>query len=138
MGPFAARRLVVRDIGGPWRPLAALGGEPDGSLAEIVTGAALCQTDDLAGAVAMIRRVLEPGGRLVFLEHVGRPGALGVVQRLSSPAYAAMPLGCHVDHDVPGALRAGGFVVEEVDRVTVPSVVPLLRHWVRGVARSRA
>jgi hypothetical protein len=136
MGPLAGRRLVERGDG-PWRPLVALGGEPDGSLAEIVTGAAFCATDDLAGAVATLRRVLEPGGRLVFLEHVGRPGAMGLVQRVSSPLYAAMPAGCHVDHDVPVALKAGGFVIDELDRLTVPSVVPLLRHWVRGVARSR-
>jgi SAM-dependent methyltransferase len=141
LGPVAGRRIDAAidrfDIDGPWRPLAALGGEPSASLAVVATAGTLCATDDLEAAVALLRRVLVPGGRLLFLEHEGRPGLFGTLQRVSEPVYAAMPGGCHVRHDVHRALRRGGFEVDGLDRLTVPSVVPLLRHWVRGVARSR-
>jgi hypothetical protein len=141
LGPPAGRRIdavVDRlDVDGPWRPLAALAGEPSASLEVVATAAALCATDDLAASVALLRRVLVPGGRLLFLEHEGRPGLFGALQRASEPLYSSMPGGCHVRHDVHRALRDGGFEVDELDRLTVPSAVPLLRHWVRGVARSR-
>jgi hypothetical protein len=82
--------------------------------------------------------VLGTDGRLVFLEHVGRPGGLGRVQRISDPMWAWLPQGCHVDHDVPAALRRGGFLVSDLERFTMPSAVPLLRPWVQGLALVRA
>src|SRR5213595_1049282 len=108
-GPFAARRLdavLARlDGEGPWRPLVALGGEPSTSLDLVVTGAALCAVEDLDAAVALLRRVLVPGGRLVFLEHVGGAGVLGGMQRASDRLYATWPAGCHVCHDVHAGLK---------------------------------
>ena len=142
LGPLAARQLGARiaQLPGdaPWRPLDALGGEADGSYDVVVAVGALCATGDLDAAVATVRRVLVPGGTLHFVEHVGRVGALGALQRASDRVWPSLPLGCHVDHDVPAALRHGGFVVDDLDRWSLPSVVPLLRPWVLGVARSRA
>ena len=141
LGPLAGRRMAGRidhlPGTGPWRPLDALGGEPDGAIDELVLVGALCATTDLAGAVATLRRVLAPGGSLHFIEHVARPGPMGRVQRLSDPLWSTFPLGCHVDHDVPAALRRGGFFVSDLERCTMPSVVPLLRPWVQGVAQVR-
>lgn len=142
LGPLAARRLDARIAhlpgDAPWRPLDALGGEADGSFDVVVAVGAFCAASDLDVAVATVHRVLTPGGRLHFVEHVGRVGALGVLQRGSGRVWSALPTGCHVDHDLPAALRRGGFVVSDLDRWSLPSVVPLLRPWVQGVARSRA
>lgn len=141
LGPLAARRLDARiahlpgDV--PWRPLDALGGEPDDSLDAVVAVGALCATADIDVAVATVRRVLVPGGQLHFVEHVGRVGALGAMQRAAGRVWSGVPQGCHVEHDVPAALRRGGFVVDDLDRFSLPSVVPLLRPWVQGVARSQ-
>jgi SAM-dependent methyltransferase len=138
VGPWAARRLErgVQYGDRPWRPLSSVV-EP-AEWAEVWTYGALCELGDVDRAVTELHRLLKPGGRLLFLEHEGRPGLFGAVQRASERVYSSTPGGCHVRHDVHGALRRGGFDIVEVDRLTVPSVVPLLRHWVRGVARSRA
>ena len=142
VGPLAARRfdaLVDRFRSDePWRPLVALGGEPDASVDEVVLAGALCAVDDIGAALTIVRRILVPGGRLRFVEHVRRPGVLGVAQRVGGRAYAAVPGGCHVGHDVTTALKHSGFVTDEVQRVALPSAVPLIRHWVAGVARSRS
>jgi len=142
LGPMAARQLDARVAHlpgeGPWRPVDALGGERDGTYAEVVAVGALCASSDLDAAVANVRRVLTDDGRLLFLEHVGGIGALGTVQRAADRLWASLPQGCHVDHDLPAALRRGGFLISDLERCTMPSVVPLLRPWVQGVALARA
>jgi SAM-dependent methyltransferase len=138
VGPLGARRLDARIAqapgDGPWRGLADLAAEPDASIDTLVSVGAFCADRSVDAAVAAARRVLAPGGRLVFLEHVGRPGGFGLLQRLSDPLWSSLPTGCHVDHDLVAALRRGGFVVVDLERCTVPSVVPILRPWVQGVA----
>jgi hypothetical protein len=129
-----ARVAQVAADGSAWRPLSTLGADADASIDDLVTVGAFCAADDVASADAVARRVLAPGGRLHFLEHVGRPGGLGLLQRLADPVWASLPNGCHVDHDLVAALRRGGFVILDLERCTVPSIVPILRHWVQGVA----
>lgn len=142
LGPFAARRLDARlsrlPGDGPWRPLDALGDAGDGPLSMVVAAGAFCAARDLDLAVAAVRSALEPGGQLLFLEHVGRIGAPGTLQRAADQVWSRLPSGCHVAHDLLSALRRGGFLVTDLERCTMPSVVPLLRPWVQGVARSRA
>lgn len=142
IGPLAARQLDARMAhlpgDAPWRPLDALDGEADGTFDAVVAVGAFCATGDLELAVAMVRRVLARGGQLHFVEHVGRVGALGALQRGSDRLWSSLPLGCHVGHDLPAALRRGGLVVSDLERCSLPSVVPLLRPWVQGVARSQA
>jgi hypothetical protein len=138
LGAVGARWLDAR-MGatagtGAWRPLADLAVDGDDTVERLVTAGAFCAESDLDRAVAVVRRVLVPGGRLVFLEHVVRPGGLGLLQRASEPLWSALPTGCHIHHDVVAALRRGGFVVFDLERCTVPSVVPFLRPWVQGVA----
>jgi SAM-dependent methyltransferase len=139
LGPMGARRIdarVAQLVGStsPWRSLSTLGADADASIDVLVTVGAFCAARDVAPAVATARRVLAPGGRLLFLEHVGRPGAIGVLQRMADPMWASLPNGCHVDHDLVAALRRGGFVILDLERCTVPTVVPFLRHWVQGAA----
>src|SRR5690349_6487337 len=96
LGPMGALRIdarVEQVIGAsvPWRPLSSLGADPDGSIDAVVTVGAFCAASDLVPAIETVRRVLAPGGRLHFLEHVGRPGAIGLMQRLSDPMWASLP-----------------------------------------------
>jgi hypothetical protein len=137
LGPIGARRLDNRlpPVGADsWRELDDLAVEDDQSVDEALAVGAFCAVGDVDRAVAAVRRVLRSGGRLRFVEHVGRPGAMGLLQRLAAPTWASLPIGCHVEHDLVASLRRGGFVVCDLERWTVPSVVPILRHWVEGVA----
>ena len=138
VGPVAARRLDERigrlPAAGDYGALRDL--EPGGA-DELVAVGALCALADADEGAVALRDALAPAGRLHFLEHVGRPGALGVLQKLSDPLWSASPLGCHVDHDIPAALRRAGLLVTDLERCTVPSAIPLLRHWVVGTAVAR-
>jgi predicted methyltransferase len=106
--------------------------------ATVVRAGELCGEADLDAALARILEALPPGGRLVFVEHVGRPGLLGTLQEAWGGVAAKLPGGCHVGRDVPAAVRRAGFEITDLERFTMPTPVPVLRSWVSGTARKPA
>lgn len=108
---------------------------PEPDEATVVRAGELCGEDDLEGALARILDGLPPGGRLVFVEHVGRPGPLGRLQAAWGDVAARLPHGCHVGRDVPAAVRRAGFEITDLERFTMPTPVLVLRSWVSGTAR---
>jgi hypothetical protein len=126
LGPMAARAWDRRLAGLP---------EPDAHTVVLVGD--LCHEDDLGAAIARIKDDLADGGRVVFVEHVGRPGLRGKMQRAYGDAVARFPWGCHVGRDIPAAFRRGGFLITDLERFTMPTPNPLLRSWVSGIAIRR-
>jgi len=72
-----------------------------------------CSIPRPAAALAEIRRVLRPGGRLLLVEHVRshRPG-LARLQDWLAPAWLRVTGGCNLNRDTEAALRAAGFDIE--------------------------
>jgi ubiquinone/menaquinone biosynthesis C-methylase UbiE len=70
----------------------------------------LCSVADPAAALAEMRRVLRPGGRLLFAEHGLAPDA-GVArwQYRLEPYWSRVAGGCQLTRDVPLLLREAGF-----------------------------
>ena len=131
MGPLAARALDHRidrlPAAGEWTTLAEV--EP-GTVHQLVSVASLCGAADADRHAADLRAALAPGGRLLFVEHGGH----GLAHRFGGRAYAASPFGCRVDIDITGTLRRAGFLVTDLERCSMPSINPLLRHWADGIA----
>jgi SAM-dependent methyltransferase len=82
----------------------------------VVSSLALCAVPDQAVALAEMRRLLRPEGRLLFLEHVRAPGWQGHVQRATSPAWVRLGGGCHPDRETLDAIRAAGFAITDCER----------------------
>lgn len=102
----------------------------------VVVMRVLCSVPDLAEAVAELRRVLRPGGTLVFMEHVRSPNrVLGLGQRVIARPWRRY-WGCWPHRDVVGALGEAGFSVEWLDRFQWGP--PPVRPRVYGVARLAA
>ncbi len=109
-----------------------------GSVDTVVSTFALCRVADLQGTLTRVRRALAPEGVLLFLEHVGAPGWRQGFQRAVTPAWQRLAPGCHLDRDVPAAIRAAGMAITDIERFPLPWGGPLMVKGVRGAARLRA
>ncbi len=96
----------------------------------------LCTVRDPARALDEIARVLKPGGRLLFLEHVrahDRHRLARWQDRLARP-WGWVAGGCHPNRDTIAAVDASRLSVESADHGEMPKAPPLVRPLVAGVA----
>ena len=110
----------------------------DGSFDSVVSMLVLCSVSDPAQALAELRRVLRPGGRLVLLEHVRGRGTLGRAQDLLAPLHRLVAGGCSPNRRTEETVEAGGFDLHDVERFTLvgnPDV--LTRPALQAVATRR-
>jgi SAM-dependent methyltransferase len=108
----------------------------DASFDTVVSTLVLCTVSDPGRAVDEVARVLRPGGRLLFLEHVrAEPGWRRALQRRSVRPWAAFADGCQCDRETLGTIEAR-MRIESVERGAwkgMPAIVkPLI--WGKAVA----
>jgi SAM-dependent methyltransferase len=99
---------------------------PDASFDAVVSTLVLCTVRDVPRALAEIRRVLRPGGRLVFIEHVRGDGVLGRVHDLIQPIWGWCSAGCNVNRRTEPALAANGFDIESVKHIKMAPWMPAI------------
>ena len=86
---------------------------PDDSFDTVVCTWTLCSIPDPAAALHEVRRVLQPGGRLLFCEHGLAPdAAVARWQQRLEPWWKPLAGGCHLTRDVPALLRDAGLQAE--------------------------
>jgi ubiquinone/menaquinone biosynthesis C-methylase UbiE len=106
----------------------------------VVCSLVLCSVRDQAAALAEIARVLRPGGRLLFLEHVaadGKPERLKWQGRIE-PVWKHLMGNCHLTRRTEAAIAAAGLEIETIQRESIRKALPIVRPSIRGVARKRA
>jgi ubiquinone/menaquinone biosynthesis C-methylase UbiE len=111
---------------------------PNASYDVVVCSLLLCSVSDQQRALAEIRRVLKPGGRLVFLEHVAataNPVRLRWQKRIE-PIWKRLMGNCHLTRQSETAILDAGFQIERIDRESIRKVLPIVRPSIRGVARA--
>jgi ubiquinone/menaquinone biosynthesis C-methylase UbiE len=108
---------------------------PDDTFDAAVATLVLCTVPDPVAAIAELARVLKPGGRLLFIEHVraGDPRTARWQDRLEKP-WRFMADGCHCNRDTEANLRASRFRIESVEHGALPKSPKLVRPLIRGTA----
>jgi ubiquinone/menaquinone biosynthesis C-methylase UbiE len=95
----------------------------------------LCTVPDPVAAIDELARVLKPGGRLLFIEHVRSddPGSARRQDLLEKP-WRFMADGCHCNRDTEAALNASVFQVESLEHGVFPKSLPIVRPLISGSA----
>nr|WP_206325082.1 MULTISPECIES: methyltransferase domain-containing protein [unclassified Streptomyces] len=114
---------------------------PDASFDSAVACLTLCSIADPHAALAELHRVLRPGGRLRFFEHVqADSSAMRRVQRaLDATVWPRLMGGCHTGRDTQTAITAAGFTLTTVDRFDFPKTripMPAATHILGTAVRN--
>ncbi|TYO99017.1 ubiquinone/menaquinone biosynthesis C-methylase UbiE [Geothermobacter ehrlichii] len=108
---------------------------PAASFDTVVSTLVLCSVDSPQAALEEIRRVLRPGGCLLFLEHVlSDQPATRRWQRFWEPLWKQVACNCHLTRDTAATIRSGGFVLEQLDELQIAGAPAILRRVLRGMA----
>lgn len=107
----------------------------DDSFDTAVAALVLCTVADPARALAELARVLRPGGRLIFMEHVRAddPGLARWQDRLH-PFWVRFGHGCHCNRPTEATIAASPLRIDRVRRGRIPKAPPIVRPLVTGVA----
>ena len=108
----------------------------DAAFDAVVATLVLCSVGDPAGALAEVRRVLRPGGRFFFLEHVASEDANRLRwQHRIEPVWKRVADNCHLSRRTEQAILEAGFTIEWAQRQSMRKAMAVVRPTVRGVAR---
>ncbi len=108
---------------------------PDSSFDTVTASLVFCSVDLPARALAEVHRVLRPGGRFLFHEHVRGGPVRGVVQDLLTPLHRGLADGCHANRDFEALLASSPLNVESIAHLRMPTWIPTLVPLVVGAAR---
>lgn len=109
----------------------------DQSVDTVMITFVLCTIPDWQAALAETRRVLRPGGRVLFSEHGLAPDE-GVAkwQHRIEPVWKRLAGGCHLTRDITGMFEAGGFRLEGAETMYLPNSPKIAGFVSWGAART--
>lgn len=129
----AAKNLAASPVEVTWLDLP---GEAipleDASVDTVLLTFTLCTIPDFRAALAQMRRVLRPGGTLLFCEHGEAPDE-GVRrwQARINPIWKRIAGGCNLNRPIPACLENAGFKIGQLDTMYLPNTpkIAAFNYW---------
>lgn len=101
----------------------------DASFDTVVCTFTLCSVGSQAETLRELRRILKPGGQLLYAEHGRAPDpAVQKWQNRIEPVWKKLAGGCHLTRPVTAAIAAGGFVPQDSSERYAPKT-PKFAGW---------
>ena len=107
----------------------------DASVDTVVLTYTLCTIPDFRAALAQMRRVLKPGGTLLFCEHGEAPDPdIRKWQGRINPLWKKVAGGCNLNRPIPGCLEEAGFSIGSLETMYVPNTpkIAAFNYWGRA------
>lgn len=139
--PHMIRQLTAAVAARPHTQLVQTGAEclpfDDASFDTVVATFVHCSIPDPRVALTEIARVLKPGGRYLFIEHVRSTdnARLARFQDLVALPHRYLAAGCHPNRRTEELLDASPLTVESLVHEPMPRALPTVRPTIRGIAR---
>jgi SAM-dependent methyltransferase len=91
----------------------------------------MCTIPDVDSAMAEIRRVLKPSGKLIFCEHGTAPDEnVRRWQNRLNPVWKALSGGCNLNRPIDDLLRSSGFESTDLETMYLPGWKPgTFNYW---------
>jgi ubiquinone/menaquinone biosynthesis C-methylase UbiE len=97
----------------------------------------LCSVDNPEQALGEVRRVLKPGGRVLFLEHGLSPEEdVARWQHRLNPVWRSLSVGCNLTRPVAELLQRTGFSIQDMEEYYLGGAPRVLGFHCRGVAQA--
>ena len=108
---------------------------PDNSVDTILITYTLCTIPSLNEATLEMKRVLKPGGKLIFCEHGIAPD-INILkwQNRINPLWGKLFGGCNINRDIPKIITSAGFHITNINQMYLPSTPKIVGYNFWGTA----
>ena len=107
---------------------------PDATFDTVTASLVFCSVSDPRRALAEVHRVLKPGGRFLFHEHVRATGLRALLQDVMTPLQRRVADGCHANRDFESLLLDSPLELHTLTRTRMPAAFPTIVPLVVGTA----
>jgi SAM-dependent methyltransferase len=111
---------------------------PDATFDTVTASLVFCSVTDPQRGLEEVHRVLKPGGRFLFHEHVRGHGPRAVLQDLMTPLQRRVADGCHANRNFESLLLDSPLALDTLTRTKMPTTVPTIVPLVVGAATRAA
>ncbi len=102
---------------------------PDNSFDTVVSTLVLCSVNDLEKSISEIKRVLVPGGKLLFVEHVRDKNLRAWFQDKFCPVWSWFAGGCRLNSRTMEALKDSDFIIIKAEHFNPAETIWLINSW---------
>lgn len=107
----------------------------DESFDSVVACLVYCTIPNPDVAAKEMHRVLKPGGKLIFFEHVAsKKPWIDRLQKTLNPAWRKLACGCEITRDTRSLFESAGFSYQKINDFNHPKVPALMAPVISGIA----